>query len=263
MKTYPVLVFLLISLFAEAQMVTVAEKPSFYLGMRSNITLSLAVQPVHSPTKPNNRNPDERSPLAYPYARPELTYTIALRNKVSFYVRGVLNKSSRVSKNLGIYDTLNDLNIPLKEVGMPSMKGNAIGAGFSFYRRKKAAIAPMGSHFSIGLSRHKYDVRYTGMYLKETRYDRQDKEPIDISNLSNTFRYLTLDIAFTNNQPITKKLYYHYGFSSSLNSRFVTIAIGNNNPQNTIPYELLENDLNSFLLRDIAMLKLGLGYMLF
>jgi hypothetical protein len=247
---------------ANAQMVTVKEKPSFYLGKRSNITLSLAFQPVLSPTKPKVTNLS-----IHPYLRAEITYNFALNNKVAIYLRGALNKSSREESSretYSIYDDFGSREFYITEEGMPVMKGQTIGVGLSFYRRKKAALAPMGSHFSIGLSHHKYNVSYEDMFITlEEIYNGQGPQRININNYTNSFKFLSIDFAFTNNQPVTRNLYIHYGFSSSFSTRILTQALGRNRLKDPINRHLFKNDLDGLALRDIAVVKLGLGYVLF
>jgi hypothetical protein len=246
---------------SSAQMITVKERPSFYLGKRSIVTLNLGLQPTISPMNPGTKS-DKNIPI-YPNLKSELTYTIALNNKVAFFAKIGTNKSSRqeaddisyIGGNVSSY-------IDLKEEGMPIMKGNTIGAGFSFFKRRKAAIAPIGSHFSLGLLSHKYNVTYNGMSLVSDD-DYYGPVSLDISDRKSSFRYISLEMAFCTNKLITKNLYYHLGFSTSFHSRLATKLLGDKNSADSIDNQLFSANLEGLAFRDIAVLKIGLGYVLF
>jgi hypothetical protein len=257
--TLSILIFC--TLPSDAQMVTVKEKPSFYLGKRSIVTLNLGLQPTISPMNPGTKR-DKTIPI-YPNLKSELTYTIALNNKVAFFAKLATNKSSRqeaddiryIGGNVSSY-------IYLKEEGMPVMKGTTLGAGFSFFKRRKAAIAPIGSHFSLGLLSHKYNVTYSGMSLVSYD-DYYGPVDLDISDRKSSFRYISLEMAFCTNQLITKNLYYHLGFSTSFHSRLATKLLGDKNSADSIDNQLFSANLDGLAFRDIAVLKIGLGYVLF
>jgi hypothetical protein len=254
---------LLAPLGSVAQMVTVKEKPSFYLGKRSAVSLNLGLQPTLSPSKPiesdpNNPTEDKLIPI-YANVKSELTYSLALNNRVAFFVKGGLNKTSR-NPETGLYfrdQNGNSYNY-LREIGAPIMKGNSIGAGFSFFRKRRAALAPMGSHFSMGVIRHKYNVSYEGMSLVG---DDNFGGPVsfDLSDRTASFRYYALEMSFATNKPITKELYYQLGFSSSFQTRLISQLLEENKGDD-LEQQLLQNDIAALAFRDIVVLKLGLGY---
>jgi hypothetical protein len=262
---------LLISAFsvfwAQAQMVTVKEKPSFYLGKRANLTFALGLQPTLFPSKPVTNNPDgpnNTNRLIYGNVKSEFTFNIALNNKVAVYLKGATLRTSRTTNFISYYDQVNSNYYTLREETTPAIRGRTVGAGFSFYRKSRAAIAPMGSHFSIGLSKHTLNISYEDSKLIERGSNFSSKPfELDISDRTSSFHYFSLEMAFTNNQPITQNLYYHYGFSTSINSVRLNALLEDSSAKDDIDEQLFDSNLSALSFRDFAVLKIGLGYMLF
>ncbi|MFT5348627.1 MAG: hypothetical protein ACI9M3_001668 [Bacteroidia bacterium] len=260
-------IFIFCTLPSDAQMVTVKEKPSFYLGKRSTLHLVIGIQPTISPMKPEkdvNTDPykDKILPV-FANIKPEITYTFALNNKLSFFAKAALIQTSRTSGLEIDYTTESGEYYYLREEGMPLMKGTSFGGGLSFSKNTKGALAPIGAHFSLGLISHKYKVTYENMYLT----NRSSSTPFieDLQDHTTDLNYYSLEISFGTNQPITRNLYYHLGFSSSINSLLLKKSQFTNDSysENEIDSGLLSNNIDGLMFRDIAVLKLGLGFMLF
>ena len=263
-----VLTLFLVPKESSAQMVTVKEKPSFYLGKRSTVALNAGLQPTLAPMNPaKDQSTTRESILPFPiYAniKPELTYTFALNNKVAIYVRGGLNKSSRTSDQydyITYYLEDSDYYVDLKEQGSPIMKGKSLGAGFTFFKRRKAAIAPIGNHFSLGFSMNDFNVTREGVYLQYNT-DFGTTERVDLSSYTSKIKYYGLEMNFATNQPITRELFYQLGISTTFTTRLLSRFALDDSSLDIDP-QLRIHDIDALALRDILVLKLGLGYVIF
>lgn len=227
---------ILLTLSASAQLVVIKEKNSYYHGKRSSINFNFGLQPTISPKKKDTPSGGFLGLGIYSNSKPELTYKFALNNRAAVFAKGSLIQSSRDI----LYGTVGNT----RETKRPEMKGNTIGFGMSWYHNNKAAMAPMGRNFSAGIMRHKYNVSYT----------LSNNNP-----LTSELKYYSLELSYCNNQPITKYLYYQLGFSTSFNTLIVDRLTGDNDGlANALKFQ----DVEGLAYRDIAVIRVGLGYVL-
>jgi hypothetical protein len=250
------------------QMVTVKDKPSFYLGQRSTLSLSLGIQPAFDPMGPKDYSVEnsEKYINIFVHVKPELTYTYALSNKVALFARAAKFNTSRLVSDYESFTIQEDNGYDYsfyKETVAPKMRGSSVGLGLSFFKTRKAALAPIGKHFSVCFMRHNYNMSYEdNSFLVSEDYNSVTKK-LDISDRESSFNYYSLEVGFGTNQLISNNLYYHLGFSTIFTTRYVTRALGDKNAKDDIDRNLFANNIASLSYRDIAVFRLGLGYVLF
>ncbi|MFT4826997.1 MAG: hypothetical protein ACI9GO_000382 [Bacteroidia bacterium] len=230
---------------ANAQMVTVKEKPSFYLGKRFTADLSLKYQLTNAPQKPFEKY-EERDRLVnlYFHINPEVKFNYALSNKVALYAKLGATRTSHQPE----YDGFNSYL-------QTDLSGNSLGLGFSFFKKKKGAIAPVGRYFSFGLSRHSYTLTPGVIIRSQSKTVEESSESFSIP-----LRNYSFDLEFGTKNLITSKVYYNFSFQ-------LTGNFGTSQVVRTIEDEGYE-DLgfvigNRIRIKDLALFKIGLGYVVF
>jgi hypothetical protein len=174
---------------------------------------------------------------------------------------------SKSSRNVGEpveYSYVKD-NIPLYAVlyesEMPLLQHRKIGIGMTWFRKKKAAMGPVGPYFSIGANMNVIKSQYSGTARVLKNYS-QDRSTQDLGNITNEFRYFTGVMEFGNNGMITKDIFYNLGLSFGANMR-----LGANALQGYDDYDMEEAleraDRNSLQFRDAVSIKIGIGALLF
>ncbi|MGB1038851.1 MAG: hypothetical protein ACPGYY_09415, partial [Bacteroidia bacterium] len=154
-----------------------------------------------------------------------------------------------------------------EEYGYAKLKGFSYGAGVKWFRSRKASIAPIGSYFGIGLTRHNYNVTHEDMILAtdDPGYNNSWGGSNDIISLDNRevdFSYLTMDFEFGNTHQITKDIYYKLGLSSSLNFGLGTLDLNSYDDNQTSEDFLVQNAKESLKYSNLLVLKFGLGMVL-
>ncbi len=268
MRYLATLLITILAFCSFAQMVTVKEKPSFYLGQRGTIDVNLLTQIGFSPMLQSDINYFEHSDEEYetinPFhllINPQAEYTFALNNVFAMYVRGAYAVSSRDPIYMG--SEISGSN-SVYESGTPKIKRTTMGFGFSVFLNNKAAIAPIGTHFSIGLSTHKVVADHSGIQLGTRDYNTQKFEIVgDVKNEIVEFDYKSLDWAFQMKDLIGPKLYLKYGIAGSFNLGVRTGLISDTyNSEPTGKERQLEAARESYLLRDLVILKFGAGFVI-
>jgi hypothetical protein len=230
--------------WAQAQMVTVKEKPSFYLGKRFTADLSLKYQLTNAPQKPFEKYEDrDRLVNLYFHIDPEVKFNYALSNKVALYAKMGLTRTSHLPE----YDG--------NSYFQTALSGNSLGLGFSFFKKKKGAIAPVGRYFSFGLSRHSYTLTPGVIMRSQSKTVEESPESFSIP-----LRNYSFDLEFGTKNLITSKVYYNFSFQ-------LTGNFGTSQVVRTIEDEGYE-DLgfvigNRIRIKDLALFKIGLGYVVF
>jgi hypothetical protein len=245
---------LLISAFsvfwAQAQMVTVKEKPSFYLGQRFTVDLNLKSQLTNAPQKPFEKY-EERNRVVdlYFHVNPEIKFNYALSNKTALYAKLGTSRTSHMPE----YD-------PKGPYFQTDLSGNSMGLGFSFFKKRKGAIAPMGRYFSFGLSRHSYKLTPGVTFNSQNKTVEESSETFSISLQNYSF-----DLEFGTKKPITTKVYYNFSFQ--LTGNFGTSQVArtiDDQGYEDLGYEDLGIAIgNRIRIKDLALFKLGLGYVVF
>jgi hypothetical protein len=229
---------------SSAQMITVKEKPSFYLGKRFTADLSLKYQLTNAPQKPFEKYEDrDRLVNLYFHIDPEVKFNYALSNKVALYAKLGLTRTSHLPEYNGNSYFQTDLS------------GNSLGLGFSFFKKKKGAIAPVGRYFSFGLSRHSYTLTPGVIIRSQSKTVEESPESFSIP-----LRNYSFDLEFGTKNLITSKVYYSFSFQ-------LTGNFGTSQVVRTIEDEGYE-DLgfvigNRIRIKDLALFKIGLGYVVF
>jgi hypothetical protein len=241
---YLILLFL-VPLTSLGQMVTVKEKPSFYQGKRFTADLSLKYQLTNAPQKPFKEYAEiERSANLYFHIDPEVKFNYALSNKVALYAKLGATRTSHQPE----YDGSNSYL-------QTDLSGNSLGLGFSFFKKKKGAIAPVGRYFSFGLSRHSYKLT-PGVIIK-SQSKTVEKSP---ESFSIPLRNYSFDLELGTKNLITSKVYYNFSFQ-------LTGNFGTSQVARTIDdqgYEELGLIIgNRIRIKDLALFKVGLGYVVF
>jgi hypothetical protein len=240
---------LLISAFsvfwAQAQMVTVKEKPSFYLGKRFTADLSLKYQLTNAPQKPFEKYEDrDRLVDLYFHIDPEVKFNYALSNKVALYAKLGTTRTSHLPEYYGINSDF-----------QTDLSGNSLGLGFSFFKKKKGAIAPVGRYFSFGLSRHSYTLTPGVIIRSQSKTVEESPESFSIP-----LRNYSFDLEFGTKHLITSKVYYNFSFQ-------LTGNFGTSQVVRTIEdegYEYLGSIIGDRIrIKDLALFKIGLGYVVF
>ena len=228
-----------------AQMVTVKEKSSFYQGKRFTADLNLKYQLTNAPQKPFKEYPQrDRFLNLHFHIDPEVKINYALSNKVALYAKLGPSRTS---------------HLPTREQFGSSfqtdLSGNSMGLGFSIFKKNKGAIAPIGRYFNIGLSRHSYKLTPGVTVNRQTKTIQASTESFSIP-----LRNYSFDLEFGTKKLITTMLYYNFSFQ--LTGNFGTSQIAR-----AIEDEGYDN-LGSVIatrirIKDLALFKLGLGYVLF
>lgn len=265
MRIISFLTLVLVTICSYAQMVTIKEKPSFYLGQRGTLDISLLFQPSVAPMFAKDLNArefrdkeDEKILPIYLLVNPQLEYTYAFNNNLAAYVRGGYAISSRAPSYEDYDDKLREY---LSESGMSKITRNTIGFGLAVYFSGRAAIAPIGTNFSLGLSKHTVRATYEGLTAGKINYNTNKFEPYrDLNNNESMFEYSTLDWGFQAKELITSKVYLNYGISGSFKLNLQS-GIGATNYDNDETYEMqqLNNTRASFAFRDLLILRIGAG----
>lgn len=250
---------------AQSQMVTVKEKPSFYLGKRATFDLNLAVQPAFVPQKAAaeidpNLDRNNTSGGIFIHFNPQANFTYALSNKVAVYLKGAANTRSRETEYYNLTeDQGNRYYVGVYEYGQPTMKDKAWGIGLAFFKTKQGFLAPIGTNWKIGVSKHHIKVNHDNTYYA---YKSQNGVPIEkYNNLEYNIKNFSLDLEFAIQDLISENLYYSFGLSSSLN---IGLRYGfNDDESGDVVSQLSRINKESLLYKDIAVLKLGLGYVIF
>lgn len=252
-----------------AQMVTVKEKPSFYLGQRGTIDVNLLTQIGFSPMLQSDKNYFEHSDEEYetinPFhllINPQAEYTFALNNVFAMYVRGAYAVSSRDPIYMG--SEISGSN-SVYESGTPKIKRTTMGFGFSVFLNNKAAIAPIGTHFSVGFSSHKVIADHSGVMLGSYNYNSQEFDVIrSVDNEIVEFDYKSIDWGFQMKDLIGPNLYLKYGIAGSFNIGVKTGLISDDYSYSepTFKDRQLDAARESYMLRDLLILKFGAGYVL-
>lgn len=262
---------------SQAQMITVKERPSFYLGKRATLDVNLLVQPSLEPRKKPEEDiysmrkyerASQKTIGIYTQISPEIKYTYALSNKFGLYAKA--NTFSRYK-----LDSENSFNVSTgenswdneyyEEYGYAKLNGFSYGAGVKWFRNGKAAIGPIGSYFGIGLTRHNYNVTHDGMILATDDPGSNSSwgSSIDIIAIDDwevNFSYMTMDFEFGSTHQITKDIYYKLGVSSSLNFGLGTLDLNSYSDNQTSEEYLTKNAKESLAYSNLMVLKFGLGF---
>ncbi|NNJ55814.1 MAG: hypothetical protein HKP14_06765 [Bacteroidia bacterium] len=269
MRYLATLIITILALSSFAQLVTVKEKPSFYLGQRGTIDVNILTQIGFTPMLASDLNyaeyeevTSEQINLPHILINPQAEYTFALNNILAVYLRGALAVTSRDPVYMG---SDNSSSSSLYESGTPKIRRRTFGFGFNVFLNNKAAIAPVGTNFSIGFSTHSVVADHSGMTLGTFSYNPYEfVELRDVDNEIVEFDYKSIDWGFQWKDLIGPKLYIQYGVAGSFNLGVKTGLIEGDYSysEKTFKDRQLEAARESYMLRDLVMFKLGVGYVL-
>jgi len=260
------------SLSSIAQVVKVKEKSSFFLGKRGTIDINLMVQPSLQPSRMPDKDIYEEDKYnrriarlipIYTHVSPELKYTFAINNRLSVYGKYNLYSRSKLDAETSIEVERNGVSDYFEEYGYAQLKGRSYGLGLQWFQRSRAAIAPIGFYYGVGVAKHDYNVTHEGMTLA-TRDPGGPftSEFISIADKELDFSFISLDFEIGNNQPISKFLYYKLAVSSSANFGLEILGDQGTHFYNTVDEYLTYNAKQSMAFNNAFVLKAGVGFII-
>lgn len=243
------------------QMIEIKEKNSYYLGYRGAVNVAANLQPtLHTSFATDQK----KTSLIGAVLAPSIGYTFALSNKVSVQLMGEIHKTTRDSRD--IYDM--DPRVVVRnqgrtfyldeETGTPQYSGRALALKFNFHLKKRAALAPIGSHISLGVKQTWLKANHSNITLSEYVFSGTSDLKLTLDDfiinhqmVSFTFDYVTRDM-------LTDKLFIDLGFG------FATPPLQrsyySNKKTDAINNSMVNATFNRYILHDVLRLSFGLGY---
>ena len=157
-----------------AQMVSVQEKTSGYLGSKFLIGLNIVGGPSTAPQNSKSETSSEGLNLSINRGL-ELEFSTVLSSGVCMFVSGF---QSSTSADIG-YRTIKLEEDPLSqydnfariEEGKPSIVDRGGGIGFKVFRKKKGALAPLGTYFQVAARFHSISVDMSDLVFGVSYFD--------------------------------------------------------------------------------------------
>jgi hypothetical protein len=158
-----------------SQMVTVKEKTSGYLGNRFLVGLHVVGGPSLEPQKARIEEPSYRSDFELTLNRGlDLELSAVLTSRTMFVVSAF---HSRTSMNVGYRSiNLDGSSEPLSnyaklKTGTPTIRDRGASLGFKMYRKRKGALAPIGSYFQLAARFHNISTDMSDMIFATSYSD--------------------------------------------------------------------------------------------
>lgn len=168
-----------------SQMVAVAERNSGYLGKRLALGASFIFSPSFEPQKPEGMNSFITFNKDF-----TLSAEILFRDNFSLTaIAGYGTTSAHLDETAELLDANNQFVYAEPTGNGPKVTDFRYGGWLNFYRKKKAAIAPMGVYYRFGVIAHNYTLDFSEIEFVEYTYD--EREPTRIYKLKN---YITRSV---------------------------------------------------------------------
>jgi predicted porin len=250
---------LFFGLTSAAQMVTVKEKASGYLGKRLTIGVHMKASPSFQPQRAADYprfisiNKDMLFSLDY-----------AVRNKRAI---GISLGSARTSADLvatseGDITIGNGKKLEVYQVnGNPDIRNSYAGLDYSWFRTTKGAIAPVGAYFKLGLLVHRYSIDQSAISVlaKENYYD--DLNTYELNEKEYSFMAPEVQLGVGKTRVLFSGLLLDYGLDLALlasNLESYVIYRSNYNIEENIKAEINRR----LVRRQIINVHLGLRFAL-
>lgn len=247
-----------------AQMVSVKEKNSFYVGKRSAVSAGINLQGTLHATIASE---ESKYNLIGMVISPKVEYTYGLTNGLSIQVLGEIHKTTRNTRTDNYYRFFEvPDNIPFsnnyfeydKEFGMPQYFGTSLGLKLNWHLKNRAALAPIGPHIGLGLKhgtiRANYDfLRYTGFHS----YGNPKSPDLSLVGETSKHKMINLNFDYVGREMVAENMFIDFGVSFALPPLIYSSSYSNEN--NSLQEDMLESIRARYVLHDLVQLKLVQG----
>jgi hypothetical protein len=183
---------------ADAQMVDIKERNSFFIGKRNSVDISLNLLPSLEPQRPvTTENIGFNISGIYTHINPEISYTFAVSNKFALYAMASQYTRSRLPQEFASRDNWDYTYF--QDVKTPKLIDRGVGFGLAFFQTQKGSYAPIGGYFKIGAKWHNVSAQYSPFSNPE------------LTIPSYTMKLVSGHVEFGLKKPISDALYYDIG----------------------------------------------------